>query len=100
MATLADLQVNVYQLDEFEEVSTTLERVGRGPTEPDRWAIREFRHCFNKMGEWEYEPSPSGRDGDFLERCRWDSPEEALEFWLKNGKSRQRMIRAGEYKGE
>lgn len=94
---LSSLRVNVYQLDEFEGIETTLERVGRRPNEPDRWAIREFSHCLNKAGKWEYEPSPSERDEAFLKRCRWDSAEEALAFWIEKGKSRQRMIRAGEY---
>lgn len=47
-----------------------------------RWALRDrSRNCFNKEGEWEYEPQPSSRADDFYARCRWDTVEEAYEAW-------------------
>jgi hypothetical protein len=54
--------------------------------EKTSWAIRSITGCLNKNGEWEYEPSPSNRDEEFLKRCRWDSAEEALEFWNNHSK--------------
>lgn len=47
-----------------------------------RWAVRDqFNSCLNKGGEWEYEPSPSNRDDEFFERCRWDTKEAAYTAW-------------------
>lgn len=43
-----------------------------------KWAVRRMGDCLNKQGEWEYEPMPSSRDHDFLERCRFDNPEAAF----------------------
>jgi len=44
------------------------------------WAICHGGRCMNHDGEWEHEPSPSNRDHDFLARCRWVYPSEALSF--------------------
>lgn len=37
----------------------------------DKWAIRNRGECLNRNGEWEYEPLPSSRTDEFLERCRF-----------------------------
>jgi hypothetical protein len=42
------------------------------------WAVRQRGDCLSKSGEWEYEPSPSGRDDEFLSRCRFDSLDSAI----------------------
>ena len=42
-----------------------------------RWAVRHLGECLNKNGEYEPEPQPSSRDDGFLDRCRFDSPEDA-----------------------
>ena len=44
-----------------------------------RYAVRNAGGQFvlNQMGEWEREPSPSNRDADFYERCRFSTFEEA-----------------------
>lgn len=44
----------------------------------ERWAVRQMGDCLNKQGEWEFEPTPSSRDAAFLERCRFDSADEAF----------------------
>ena len=49
------------------------------------YLIRQQGLCMNKSGEWESEPEPSLQDEDFIERCRWDSPNEAIGFWFSNG---------------
>ena len=37
----------------------------------DSWAIVESCQCYNKNGRWEFEPSPSNRTDEFIERTRW-----------------------------
>lgn len=49
---------------------------------PDRWAVRRHGNVLSKQGEWEYEPMPSSRDDEFLERCRFASAAEAMEAAL------------------
>src|SRR5690606_19883168 len=44
----------------------------------DKWAIYNRGSVLSKDGTWEYEPLPSSRDDEFLARCRFDSPQEAL----------------------
>ena len=46
-----------------------------------RWAVRHLGECLNKNGEYEPEPQPSSRDDGFLDRCRFDSPEDAYMAW-------------------
>lgn len=35
------------------------------------WAITNAGHCLNKDNQWEYEPLPSNRSDDFIERTRF-----------------------------
>lgn len=44
---------------------------------PDRWAVRCRGNVLSRGGEWEWEPSPSNRDDDFLARCRFGTYDEA-----------------------
>lgn len=45
-----------------------------------KWAVDDNRGCvLNKNGEWEYQPSPSNRDDEFLERCRFASMKDAAD---------------------
>lgn len=37
----------------------------------DGWAIRWRSRCMNYRGQWEYEPPPGARTGEFLKRCRF-----------------------------
>jgi hypothetical protein len=39
---------------------------------PDRWAVRRMGRVYDINGEEEWEPSPSGREDDFLDRTRFD----------------------------
>ena len=47
----------------------------RGATDEenaDRWAITRMGECYNRNKDsWEYEPSPSSRDDDFIQRTRY-----------------------------
>ena len=50
------------------------------------YAIRQVGACFNREGEWEYEPIPSERDDGFIARCRfetWDDAAKLVERYFK-----------------
>lgn len=61
-------------------IPVVLEKVF-GREEKAKWAVRDGGDCLNKKGKFEYEPMPSSRTEDFLNRCRFSSTEEALEAW-------------------
>lgn len=69
--------------DQMPEIK--LERVGQADDElnrlPDKWTIRQLGACLCKDGKWMLERQPSSRTKSFLEKCRFDSPEEALVVW-------------------
>lgn len=45
---------------------------------PDLWKIADAAgNVLNKQGEWEWEPTPSNRDDEFLARCRYATLTEA-----------------------
>jgi hypothetical protein len=48
----------------------------------DRWCIFNGTSCYNKLGEWEYEPRPSSRSDEYLERARY-TLDEALTIAAK-----------------
>lgn len=52
---------------------------------PDKWSVRLDGNCLNKRGDWEWEPMPSSRDDEFLNRCRFETLEEALDAALAGG---------------
>lgn len=48
------------------------------------WAVRRAgTSCLATDGHWEFEPMPSSRDDDFIQRTRYTSPEAALEAWQR-----------------
>jgi hypothetical protein len=47
-----------------------------------KWAVRKGCGCLNTEGQEEYEPMPSGRDDEFLSRCRFPSAEIAYSVWV------------------
>lgn len=69
-------QISCYELDGKGSDLITLERRSRNQ---DGWAIVRLGFVFNTFGEWEWEPMPSGRSEDFLQRTRWNSAQEAKE---------------------
>lgn len=44
-----------------------------------RWAVTRDGSVLTKAGEWEYEPQPSSRDDDFIERSRWNNTMDAAK---------------------
>lgn len=49
----------------------------------NKWAICDGRRCLSKNGTFEFEPMPSSRDDEFLNRTRFDSMMEAYDFYQK-----------------
>lgn len=47
--------------------SIKVEDAGRG-----RWAIRRMGRCLDANGDWDYEPTPSNREDDWLDAHRFD----------------------------
>lgn len=47
------------------------------------WAVLDCGFVLNKDGVWEYEPMPSSRDDEFLDRCRFDTFEDAVKAALQ-----------------
>ena len=61
----------------------TIDRVSQREGD-DRWAVRRHGNCLNQQGEWEFEPTPSDRDDDFLARCRFATAEAAYVVWARS----------------
>lgn len=74
-----DLEVAAYRLAD----GSRLERVEQASGEA-MWAVRKDGNCLNRFGQWEWEPFPSGRDEDFLSRCRWRHVSDAHQAWKKS----------------
>lgn len=54
--------------DDLGHFSITVEYRGR-----DRWAVlQRGRWCLSNTGEWDYEPTPSDRTGEWLAAHRFD----------------------------
>lgn len=66
-----------------DEILIQSSRQIEGPT---LWAVRLNGNCLNKSGDWEWEPMPSSRDDEFLARCRFDSPEAAIDAAIASTK--------------
>jgi hypothetical protein len=56
---------------------------GWKPEETERWAIVRNSMCFNRQGEWEYEPLPSSRTAPFFARTRFPSALDAFRFLMR-----------------
>lgn len=82
---VSELVVNEYQIEgggPRDRRSIVLKRQPQR-SGPDKWAINDGGSCLSREGEWEWEPLPSSRDDDFISRCRFDTPEEALGAYAK-----------------
>jgi len=63
---------------ENSEVSIECRNQIKGNT---KWVVAFRGEVLNKNREWEYEPLPSSRDDNFIERTRFDSPYKALDAY-------------------
>jgi hypothetical protein len=72
-SAVLDLPVAAYDAGGEVRIEAAKQRDGRV-----LWKVREHGNVLNKTGEWEWEPIPSERDDEFLDRCRFDTPHEAL----------------------
>lgn len=53
---------------------------------PVLWVVQlEHSNCWvlGKDGEWYWEPNPSARNKEFIDKTRFDSPDEAWDFYCK-----------------
>lgn len=65
----------------------------------DRWAVLHAGSALSRAGEWDWEPSPSSRDDEWLDDHRF-AREEALELaraWAPlvrvNGRNAEELVR-------
>jgi hypothetical protein len=65
---ITEFDVSCFPLDHEERhhFNITVEYRGRG-----LWAIKHHAMCLGDDGEWDYEPSPSNREDDWLETHRF-----------------------------
>jgi hypothetical protein len=83
---LEDLSITSYIVQEDKDgVRILIERRSAVGAERERWAVTNgWGDVLNHRFRWEREPMPSNRDEEFLERARFDSPELALNAFLKS----------------
>ncbi len=73
-----------YFSDDTSHFSVRVKNMGsRNTAESVLWAILSTFGCLNKLGEREYQSSPSNRDDDFYERCRYASVHEAILYYRR-----------------
>lgn len=71
--------IAAYRLSDEDRIEESPQRDGSV-----LWAVRRAgTSCLAADGQWEFEPLPSSRDDDFIQRTRFMSPEAALEAWLQ-----------------
>lgn len=46
---------------------------------PAKWAVRCNGNVLSVQGEWDWEPMPSSRDDDWLEKFRFDNAQDAID---------------------
>ncbi len=81
--------VSEYRFTEDRDIRVTM-RMSQDGTH--RWAVFNGSSCLNTLGEWEYEPMPSSREEEYLERTRY-TKDEALRLaqnWIKENPTRLR----------
>ena len=69
-----DVRVERYLMRDGFEVIRVAQRAGA-----DKWKVLNGGYCLTKAGDWEWEPIPSSRTDDFIERCRFDTAQEAID---------------------
>ena len=69
LALATEFTISVLPGDDVNHHLYEIKVVHRGA---GRWAVTRFRECLGIDGSWEYEPSPSNREDDWLETHRFD----------------------------
>jgi hypothetical protein len=74
MTVEAQVQVTEYEVsclpaDHPEHYTFAIKVAWRGP---DSWAVVRMASCLDAEGNWDWEPSPSNRDDDWLATHRFD----------------------------
>jgi hypothetical protein len=67
--TATRYDVTSYPLDDINRTSLTINVEYRGR---DKWAVLRRGACLSSSGTWDYEPQPSSREDDWLDRHRFD----------------------------
>lgn len=67
--TTTEYDVSCLPIDHPERFHFTIKVAWRGS---DSWAVSDGFRVLSSTGEWDYEPSPSNRDDDFLAAHRFD----------------------------
>lgn len=82
---MRDLIPIEYEIRGYEDANGLAPRiVMRRGREGTKWAVVWKYYAIAKDGSWEWEPIPSSRTEEFLKRCRFASPEEALAVLLSS----------------
>lgn len=66
---VTEITVSLLPADNINRDPWCVKVVWRGG---DKYAVKFLSKVFNSDGEWEYEPIPSSREDDFIERTRFD----------------------------
>jgi len=73
------LPVAAYEVSERVQIVACKQRDGSR-----LWAVRrDGCSALNKNGEWEFESLPSSRDAAYLARCRYATPLEAHDAYMR-----------------
>ncbi len=77
-AMLAKATAFAFEVPKTSRISHVEIRRTTKPGDPQSWSISNGSSVLSMEGDWEYEPSPSNRDEEFLARCRYPSCEAAF----------------------
>lgn len=70
-------RATTFTIDFDDKEPVTIQR-HRQTTGSDRWSVLCSGRVLNCEAQWEYDPLPSSRDSQFLQRCRFVDRETAL----------------------
>jgi hypothetical protein len=87
----AGVAVDRYVLESLDPANPTLIQRCKQAGRPDKWKVQRMDECLNESGDWEPEPLPSNRDGAFLERCRYDTDQVAIEAAISASQKEKRL---------
>lgn len=78
---ITEYELHVFYESEYERDVVTLRRTSKNP---ERWAIYHNPFVLNKKnGRFCYDPLPSSREDNYFKTYRFDTAEEAIQYWEK-----------------